>query len=61
VIFHSATLEEQLGVAPSAETQALYEALLPPGGTAPRTSGVTAFVGRREERRRLTELWRGAA
>jgi DNA-binding SARP family transcriptional activator len=55
-----ATLEEELGVAPSAETQALYEALLPAGDTAPRTSGVTAFVGCRAERRRLTELWRDA-
>jgi DNA-binding SARP family transcriptional activator len=62
-VYHEyvAVLEGELGVAPSAQTQALYEALLPAGDTAPRTSGVTAFVGRRPERRRLTELWRDAA
>jgi DNA-binding SARP family transcriptional activator len=62
-VYHEcvAALEEELGVAPSGETQALYEALLPTGGSTPRTSGVTAFVGRRAERRRLTELWRETA
>jgi DNA-binding SARP family transcriptional activator len=61
-VYHQcvATLEDELGVQPSEETRALYEALLPPSDTAPRTSGVTAFVGRRAERRRLTELWRAA-
>jgi DNA-binding SARP family transcriptional activator len=61
-VYHQcvATLEDELGVEPSAETRALYEALLPHEGTAPRTSGAAAFVGRRTERRRLTELWRDA-
>lgn len=61
-VYHEcvATLEEQLGVQPAPETRALYEALLPPGDSAPRTSGVAAFVGRAAERRRLTELWREA-
>ncbi len=59
-VYHEcvATLEDELGVQPSPETQALYEALLPPGDAAPRTGSVAAYVGRRAERRRLTELWR---
>jgi DNA-binding SARP family transcriptional activator len=61
-VYHEcvATLEDELGVGPSQETRALYEALLPAGDTAPRTGGATAFVGRQAERRRLTELWRDA-
>jgi DNA-binding SARP family transcriptional activator len=61
-IYHEcvAMLEDELGVGPSAETRALYEALLPSGGTAERAAGAGAFVGRRTERRRLTELWRDA-
>jgi DNA-binding SARP family transcriptional activator/tetratricopeptide (TPR) repeat protein len=53
-------LEDELGVPPSDETRALYETLLPPGDTAPRTGGVTAYVGRQVQRRQLTELWRVA-
>jgi tetratricopeptide (TPR) repeat protein len=53
-------LEDQLGVPPSDETRTLYETLLPPGDTAPRTGGVTAYVGRQAQRRQLTELWRVA-
>ncbi|HEY7272018.1 MAG TPA: AAA family ATPase [Actinoplanes sp.] len=62
-VYHEcvATLEDELGVAPSAETQALYEALLPDGDAAPRTAGVSAFVGRQAQRRLLTGLWRDAA
>jgi DNA-binding SARP family transcriptional activator len=62
-VYHDcvATLEEELGVGPSAGTRALYEALLPPGDTAPRTGGPAGYVGRRDERRRLTELWQAAA
>jgi DNA-binding SARP family transcriptional activator len=62
-VYHecAATLEDELGVQPSAETRELYQALLPRGDAAPRTTGVTAFVGRRAERQRLTELWRAAA
>ncbi|OHV31761.1 hypothetical protein BCD49_05575 [Pseudofrankia sp. EUN1h] len=55
-----ATLADELGVAPSARTRALYEALLPKAQDAPRTSGAAAFVGRRAQRQRLTELWRDA-
>jgi DNA-binding SARP family transcriptional activator len=57
----AATLEDELGVAPSAETQAMYEALLPSGDAAPRATGATAFVGRQAQRRLLTGLWREAA
>ncbi len=62
-VYHEcvATLEDELGVQPSPEAQALYEALLPPGDAAPREGGVTVYVGRRAERRRLTELWRAGA
>ncbi len=62
-VYHEcvATLEDELGVQPSPETQALYAALLPPGDAAPRASGVTAYVGRRAERHRLTGLWRDGA
>jgi DNA-binding SARP family transcriptional activator len=62
-VYHEcvATMEDELGVQPSPETQALYEALLPPGDAAPRAGGVTAYVGRRAERRRLTGLWRDGA
>ncbi|MFP5283190.1 MAG: ATP-binding protein, partial [Actinomycetes bacterium] len=61
--FHlcSTTLERELGVRPSAATQAAYQALLP------RTSVVSAspqvnspFVGRDPERARLATAWRDA-
>jgi DNA-binding SARP family transcriptional activator len=51
------TLQEELGVEPSAATRAAYEALLPTehaDTVAPRSTGL---VGRPAERRRLTELW----
>ncbi len=62
-VYHEcvATLENELGVQPAPETRALYESLLPPGDAAPRAGGVTAYVGRRAERRRLTALWRDGA
>ncbi|MFC7533023.1 ATP-binding protein [Actinoplanes sp. GCM10030250] len=53
-------LEEELGVAPSAQTRARYEALLPSGGAAPRGTEDAALVGRGPQRRRLIELWRAA-
>ena len=58
-VYHEcvARLAEELGVEPSARTRALYEKLLPTGDDRPRTSGAAAFVGRRAQRRRLTELW----
>jgi DNA-binding SARP family transcriptional activator len=60
-VYHecAAALENELGIGPSNETRALYETLLPPV-TTPRAGGATAFVGRRTQRRRLTELWREA-
>lgn len=62
-VYHEcvATLGEELGVPPSPETRAGYEALLPSAGPAPRPGAVTAFVGRHLERRRLTGLWRAAS
>ena len=51
------TLQDELGVEPSAATRAAYEALLPGEhvqAAAPKASG---FVGRPVERRRLAELW----
>jgi DNA-binding SARP family transcriptional activator len=59
-VYHecATTLQEELGVEPSAATRTAYEALLPTehaGAAAPRTTG---FVGRPAERRQLTELWR---
>ncbi|WP_328474901.1 AAA family ATPase [Actinoplanes sp. NBC_00393] len=53
-------LEQELGVAPSAQTRARYEALLPAGGAAPRGAEDAALVGRGPQRRRLIELWRAA-
>ncbi len=55
------TLERELGVAPSAETRARYEALLPAAAPAPRPGGRSVFVGRAPERQRLTDVWRAAA
>jgi DNA-binding SARP family transcriptional activator len=61
-VYHEcvATLQEELGVEPSPETLAVYEALLPGAGGAPRTSGIGPLVGRRPERGRLTSSWRDA-
>jgi DNA-binding SARP family transcriptional activator len=58
-IYHECvtTLQDELGVEPSAATRAAYEALLPGEQVetaAPKASG---FVGRPVERRRLAELW----
>ena len=56
----AAALERDLGVQPSAETRAAYEALLPgaPGATA--DGGEAVLIGRGAERARLTALWREA-
>jgi len=62
-VYHEcvAVLREELGVPPSAQTRAVYEALLPHAGPAPRPGAATAFVGRDAERQRMAELWRAAA
>jgi DNA-binding SARP family transcriptional activator len=58
----AATLERELGVAPSAPTRQLYEALLPTGAerhTGPVGAlGGPPLVGRAAEWARLTALWR---
>src|SRR5262249_5136842 len=66
-IYHlcSATLEDELGIEPSPDTQAIYEGLLNAGqDTAvsapnPQTQrfGGTALVGRDAEWSRLTAIW----
>lgn len=58
------TLERELDVAPSAETRAIYEAILPgrpPSGPRQqqRPNG-TPLVGRSAERARLTAAWRAS-
>ncbi|HEX6021215.1 MAG TPA: AAA family ATPase [Solirubrobacter sp.] len=53
-------LERDLGIEPSAETRAAYEALLPDAPHA-STPERPALVGRADERARLTALWREAA
>ncbi|MFN8517227.1 MAG: AAA family ATPase, partial [Chloroflexia bacterium] len=64
-IYHAcaATLERELGVAPSAATREAYEALLPPrganGGQTERAVG-PPLVGRAAERAHLVALWRDA-
>jgi DNA-binding SARP family transcriptional activator len=62
-VYHecAAVLSAELGVAPSAETRALYEALLPAAGAAPPASATTAYVGRQYPRGRLAARWRAAA
>lgn len=64
-VYHAcaATLERELGVQPSAQTRAAYEALLPdrpvpPNEPAGRQIGAPALVGRAAEWARLTDLWR---
>ena len=59
--------QRELGVEPSAETRAAYEALLPvasdlttTGGARVPPLGSPPLVGRAEERARLTALWRTA-
>ena len=61
-VYHEgvAALADKLGVTPSAETRAAYEALLPAAEAAPATSATSPFVGRQPERRRLGEAWRAA-
>ncbi|HEU5265960.1 MAG TPA: BTAD domain-containing putative transcriptional regulator, partial [Jatrophihabitans sp.] len=61
-VYHEgvATLEENLGVEPSAETRAIYESLLPSTEAAPTSTAASPLVARQPERRRLTELWREA-
>ena len=59
----ASTLERELGVGPSEETRAAYEALLP-GQTVkdhdhPDRAGIPHLVGRAAERSRLTAAWRG--
>jgi DNA-binding SARP family transcriptional activator len=60
-VYHAcvATLERDLGVAPSAATREAYEALLAGAGDA--EPELVAFVGRAPERRQLSALWREAA
>jgi AAA ATPase domain/Bacterial transcriptional activator domain len=57
-----ATLEQELGVEPSAATQAAYQALLSRAGDAASAGrlGGSPFVGRAPELARLATLWRGA-
>ncbi len=65
-VYHAcaATLERELGVAPSAATRRAYEALLPSETAAPGVErpagrpGRPALVGRAEERAQLAALWR---
>jgi DNA-binding SARP family transcriptional activator len=62
-VYHACTgaLERELGVAPSAATRELYEALLPAGDAGePAAEQQVALIGRADERARLTELWRDA-
>jgi DNA-binding SARP family transcriptional activator len=62
----AAVLERELGVAPSAPTRRVYEALLPPGSAAPAGRapgpagplGGAPLVGRASEWAQLTGLWR---
>jgi DNA-binding SARP family transcriptional activator len=60
----AATLERELGVAPSAPTRQLYEDLLPTGAERPTrpagSLGGPPLVGRASEWTRLTTLWRAA-
>jgi AAA ATPase domain/Bacterial transcriptional activator domain len=60
----AATLERELGVAPSAPTRRLYEDLLPTGAERPTrpagSLGGPPLVGRASEWTRLTTLWRAA-
>ncbi len=66
-VYHAcaAALERELGIEPAAETRALYDATLAPaaGTAAPNSSArpksTVPFVGRAEEWRQLTDLWRG--
>jgi DNA-binding SARP family transcriptional activator len=61
-VYHECTakLRDELGVEPSAQTRAAYEALLPgerePAGAA-LPAGAASLVGRPGERRTLTGLW----
>ena len=56
----AALLERELGVAPSAATRELYEALLPAPAAGAPAAGRPALVGRAAEWTRLTELWAAA-
>ncbi|MBU2670759.1 AAA family ATPase [Actinoplanes bogorensis] len=51
----AATLRDELGVSPSEKTLSAYAALLPAAPEVPRES---VFVGRRDERRTLIDLWK---
>ncbi|HSK58170.1 MAG TPA: AAA family ATPase, partial [Actinomycetospora sp.] len=64
-VYHqcASTLEHELGVGPSPDTRAAYDALLPvptSAGEVPASSTADAgpLVGRRRERGRLEALWR---
>ena len=65
-IYHlcASTLEHELGVDPSPDTRAAYDALLPvpaparPEGPAPWAPDAGPLVGRRHEQARLQALWR---
>ncbi len=61
-VYHEgvAVLQEQLGVAPGAQTQSVYAGLLATPDTAPARAAAP-FVGRRTERRQLIELWHDAS
>src|SRR5262249_1332152 len=67
-VYHvcAATLERELGVAPSAATWEVYAALLPPepepagDERAGERVGGPPFVGRSDEWARLTALWRSS-
>ncbi len=61
---YAATVQRELGVDPSPETRAAYEALLVVDGPAPLPDATTpsgpSLVGRASERAQLTALWRAA-
>jgi DNA-binding SARP family transcriptional activator len=59
---YAATVQRELGVEPSPETRAAYEALLLIDAEAPQTASPAGppLVGRADERARLTALWRSA-
>jgi DNA-binding SARP family transcriptional activator/tetratricopeptide (TPR) repeat protein len=59
----AATLERELGIAPSPATRAVYESLLaaPPASAATKVPGRSPFVGRAAEQAHLAAVWSAAA
>ncbi|HEY7077065.1 MAG TPA: AAA family ATPase [Solirubrobacteraceae bacterium] len=56
----AATLERELGIAPSPATRALYETIVA-GAPEVAPTGTSPFVGRAAEQARLAAVWREAA